>query len=164
MPSYTPVNSKLTASLHLKMDGWNMLEDDPFLLGWPFSSGSILGSVHTCKTKISWLENPLSCIWTMLVGCVGRRWDKCEICSYERNKKDLEMRCWVCTACFSNALHDHWGIHNCDTHNAALASLNLAEWKKDKNRTFCRVYLPTFPHPKNLSQIEMLVNFGPCTN
>ena len=66
------------------------------------------------------------------------------------------MRCWVCTACFSNALHNHWGIHNCDTHNAALASLNLAEWKKDKNRTFCRVYLPTFPHPKNLSQIVIL--------
>ena len=50
---------KLTAFSHLKMDGWNMLQYDRFVLGWPIFRGRTV-SFRECKSgspKIDSLED-----------------------------------------------------------------------------------------------------------
>ena len=84
-------------------------------------------------------------------------------------QKELEMRCWVCTACkktpftitgaSSRLLQNFKRRHNCDSHNAALASLNLAEWKDDKNAPSVGCIYLHFPTQKFvLNLLEMLAN------
>lgn len=85
-------------------------------------------------------------------------------------QKELEMRCWVCTACKKTPFAitgastmqtsgDFKRRHNCDSHNAALASLNLAEWKNDKNAPSVGCIYRHFPTQKFvLNLLEMLAN------
>ena len=130
------------------------------LLGWVqkvIFMALLITQLHTPGgPKISWLENEGKigiCLWTMLVGCVGRRWEK----SYERNKKN-----WKCAVGFALPVRkrpsqsqghppDFWGFQAAPQLRQPQCSVGQPQSggvEERQERTFCRVYLPTFPHPK----------------